>query len=124
MRTADGQVIGKVDGLIADTGAMQVRFIEVQVNRTILGSPTEEHLIVPIGAAQLDEDDDTVRIVRLPASGLGRAPRFGSAALTDEHERQLCEYYLGGAPRDDQEHSRFFGKRFKGPANAAYFRSR
>lgn len=111
VRTPDGTVVGKVDGLIADTGAMEVRFIEVEARRNVLGTATDEHILVPIGAARLNDDDDTVLIDRLPATGLGNAPRFGRTALTGEHDRQLRDYYFGGAPRDPQEHSRFFGKR-------------
>lgn len=120
VRTADGTVVGKVDSLIADTGAMEVRFIEVEANRNVLGTPKAEHILVPIGAAQLNDEDDSVRIDRLPATGLRSAPRFGRTSLTSDHDRQLRDYYLGGAPRDAQEHSRFFGKRRKAPADAKY----
>ena len=120
VRTADGKVVGRVDSLIADTAAMEVRFIEVEANRNVLGTARDEHILVPIGAAQLNDDDDSVRIDRLPATGWSNAPRFGRTALTGEHDRQLRDYYLGGAPRDPQEHSRFFGKRRKGPGDAKY----
>lgn len=118
--TADGKVVGKVNSLIADTGAMEVRFIEVEASREVLGTAKDEHILVPIGAAQLDDDDDSVRINRLPATGLSKAPRFGRTALTGEQYRQLRDYYLGGAPRDAQEHSRFFGKRGNGPVDSKY----
>ena len=120
VRTPDGMKVGKVDGLIADTGAMEVRFIEVEASRNVLGTAKDEHILVPIGAARLNDDDDTVHIDRLPATGLGKAPRFGRTALTGEHDRQLRDYYLGGAPSDPQEHSRFFGKRRTGPVDATY----
>ena len=120
VRTADGKVVGKVDSLIADTGAMEVRFIEVEASRNVLGTAKDEHILVPIGAAQLNDDDDSVRIDRLPATGLTKAPRFGRTTLTAEHDGQLRDYYLGGAPRDAQEHSRFFGKRRTGAGDAKY----
>lgn len=60
VKTADGVKIGKVDSLIADTGAMKVRYFEVELDKHALKLEHKRHVVLPIGSARLDDDDDCV----------------------------------------------------------------
>ena len=95
----DGEV-GTVESLIADPVALKVRYIEVKVKREVLGTDRDENLLVPIGAARLNDDNDTV-LVAPPDTGLRGVPRFGRGTLTPEQDRALCEYY-GESSSDDR----------------------
>ncbi|MBA3890226.1 MAG: DUF2382 domain-containing protein [Gemmatimonadaceae bacterium] len=121
VKTSDGVTLGKVDSLIADSSAMEVRYIEMKAKGDVLGTSSSEHVLLPIGTARLDDDSDTVYVDRLPAGGLKGAPRFGRTALTTEHDRQLRDYYFGrDKAYDRSEHQRFFGNRRKGRDDQKY----
>jgi len=96
----DGEV-GKVESLIADPVALKVRYIEVKVKREVLGTETDENLLIPIGAAKLNDDNDTVLVSTLPTAGLRGVPRFGRGTLTPEQDRTLCDYYGRDASSSD-----------------------
>ena len=99
---ADGEV-GKVESLIADPVALKVRYIEVKVKREVLGTQRDENILIPISAAQLSDDNDTVFVSALPPDGLRGVPRFGRGTLTSEQDRTLSDYYGPGAsPSDDR----------------------
>jgi uncharacterized protein (TIGR02271 family) len=121
VKTSDGTTVGKVDGLIADPDAREVRYIEMKAKRDLLGTKEDEHVLIPIGTARLDDDHDNVYVDQLPAGGLKGAPRFGRTPLTMEHDRSLRDYYFGrNKPYDRREHQRFFGNRRRGREDQAY----
>lgn len=121
VRTTPDRKIGEVKGLIVDTAAMQVRYMEVKVNKDVLGTDDDQYVLVPIGAARLDDDDDNVFIDRLPTTGLAGAPRF-HGNITDDNDRRLRDYYATGfgksARHEDLfDQNRFYGKRRPGREN-------
>ncbi len=121
VRTAPDRKIGEVKGLIVDTAAMQVRYMEVKVDKDVLDADDDQYVLVPIGAARLDDDDDNVFIDRLPTTGLAGAPRF-HGTITDENDRRLRDYYatgLGKGTRHEDlfDQNRFFGTRRRGREN-------
>ena len=75
IKLRDGRTLGKVDDLIVDTDHLVVKFLEVKLAREYWGADDVEWMLVPIGAARLDEENDTVVVDRLPAGGLENAPR-------------------------------------------------
>lgn len=58
--TADGLAAGHVDGLIVDTDAMKVRYLDVALDRDALRLNENRHVLIPIGGARLDERKDDV----------------------------------------------------------------
>lgn len=60
VRTADGECAGKVDDLIVDTAAMQVRFLDVELDRRTLRLNEDRHVLVPMSEARLDDVNDDV----------------------------------------------------------------
>ena len=87
VKTADGRTIGKVEDLLVDCGLMQVRYLEVELDRKALDLPEDRHVLLPVADARLNDDDDVV-LVRAGAAefaGLpayARPPRGASAAST------------------------------------------
>ena len=121
VRLANGDEIGEVEELVVDPAAMEVRYLEVKVKHELLGTEDDELVLIPIGAARLDEDDDDVFVDRLPAGGLRGAPRLGDAPLTLDHARLAMAYFLGqDAQAGSADHARFLGKRRAGRENTAY----
>lgn len=122
VRTADGADIGKASNLIADPAALTVRYLEVKEKHELLATTAGEHIIVPIGLARLNDDEDVVMLDMLPSAGLRGIPRFGRTRLTAEHDRSLTDHYYGkNAVRQTDEHARFFGARRSGREKASYF---
>jgi photosynthetic reaction center H subunit len=59
---ADGRKIGDVKELIADTTAMKVRYIDIELDKDFRRTDDESRVLVPIEHARLNEDDDVVRL--------------------------------------------------------------
>ncbi|HXV17138.1 MAG TPA: PRC-barrel domain-containing protein, partial [Gemmatimonadaceae bacterium] len=93
VRTPDDRKIGKVEELIVDPAERRVRYMDVKVDRKVLGVDDDRHILVPIGAARLREDGHDVLIERLPVQGLAGAPVYDRGAITRDYETSLREYY-------------------------------
>lgn len=100
VKTPDGQTIGKVDELIVDTVAKRVRYMDVKIDRKAMGLKDDRHVLIPIGAAQLNERANDVLIERLPARGIADAPAYSRGPITPEYESSIRSYY-GGTGSDD-----------------------
>lgn len=123
VRTVDGKKLGKVEELIVDPTAMKVRYMEVEVDSKFEGRRGDGHILVPIGTARLDDDNDNVLINVLPTGGFAAVPVYDRAKLDDTYERKLIKAY--GSPasktnRDLHDDKGFWGKRRTGRENAAY----
>ncbi|HEU4747039.1 MAG TPA: PRC-barrel domain-containing protein [Gemmatimonadaceae bacterium] len=105
--TTDGEV-GRVESLIADPIALKVRYLEVKVKREVLGTERDENILIPISAAQLNDDNNTVIVNALPPDGLRGVPRFGRGTLTPEQDRTLTDYY-GRDTSSPDDQVLFFG---------------
>jgi sporulation protein YlmC with PRC-barrel domain len=87
--TADGRRIGEVDNLLIDTGAMKVRYLDIDLDDEALELEGERHVLVPIGYARLDDDDDRVIVDELQASQLRGLPEYTHGPLTRDYETTL-----------------------------------
>jgi hypothetical protein len=131
VRTADGRKIGKVEDLIVDTGLMKVRYIEARLDRDVTRTDGDRHVLIPIGTARLDDDEDDVYLStsivdpqQLPEYDRSHFNRdyevslrdqFGgtSADLIDEADK---DFYRGEMYDD----ARFFGSRRRGRESSSY----
>lgn len=117
---ADGERIGEVDELLVDAQAMEVRYLDVDVDEKSLGlGDSGRHLLVRVGQARLDEDEKRVYVDdvaswrlrrlhgRMPLDTLrpggrppadDRAPGIALTSASDEHD----ELERGG-PREDTQ---------------------
>lgn len=87
---SDGRRIGKVDDLIVDQTLMKVRYLDVDVDPNLLLPDTDDrHILVPIGAAHLDESADEVRVTGLELAGLSRYPFYRGGEVTPDYEYRV-----------------------------------
>ena len=117
---SDGLEIGEVEELFVDPAAKKVRYLEVDLKGEDTGG-NERRVLLPVGAARLRKDEDSVMLDRLRASEVARLPAYRRDAFDDAYEADLqsrlghdrtglrsdAEWY-GGDLYDD---SRFYGAR-------------
>ena len=70
VKTPDGRTLGKVDDLIVSISEMRVRYLDVDVDRSLASAVSdaarpkgaeEGHALVPIGTATLDDARDALQ---------------------------------------------------------------
>lgn len=87
--TSDHRKIGKVQDLIVDTAAMKVRYLEIEVDRKILGTKTDSRVLVPIAGATLDGEDARVYINDVTSTKLTAIPAYDGRVITRDYETML-----------------------------------
>ncbi|WP_062543697.1 PRC-barrel domain-containing protein [Rufibacter tibetensis] len=86
---SDGKRIGKVDDLIVDRELMKVRYLDIDVDKEhVLVDTDPRHILIPIGAAQLDDDSDQV-FVGLDQMALARFPFYKGGAVDSDYEYRV-----------------------------------
>ena len=128
VQTSAGRDVGKVKDLIVDLAAMKVRYLDVELDGKAVGIEDDRRVLVPIGTARLDDDNDDV-IIRETAAELRTMPPFDPKSFTREWEDGLHSWYgslegstaatgSGGGRSDHEERlfqdDGFWGKRRKG----------
>jgi uncharacterized protein (TIGR02271 family) len=99
VKTADGRKVGKVGDLIVDTQAMRVRYLDVELDRSLAqlardaATPGDQegHTLLPIGAVQLDDQHDDVTVSGYSLEQIAGLPRYGGQTVTRDYERSLVE---------------------------------
>lgn len=76
VKTTDGRCAGKVDDLIVDTAAMQVRYLSVELDRKELKLKEDRHVLVPIAQARLDDVRDDVLLPTMTAAQIATLDAF------------------------------------------------
>jgi uncharacterized protein (TIGR02271 family) len=97
VRTNDGRTVGKVGDLIVDTAAMRVRYLDVEVDRSLAQAAKdaatpgnqERHTLLPIGNVQLDERGDHVMVDGYTLEQIGGLPRYNGQTISREYENSL-----------------------------------
>jgi uncharacterized protein (TIGR02271 family) len=128
VRAADGRSVGKVRDLIVDTGTMRTRYLAVRLDDDVAGDRgrrDDRDVLVPIGTAQLDDDDDTVVVNELSADRFGTLPAYDVRSLTRDDEHELRTHFTAGdamsagtigagamAGSDFYDHEHFDDRRF------------
>jgi len=103
VKTADGHKAGKVDCLIVDTGAMQVRFLDIELDRKALKLNEDRHVLVPISNARLDDDHNDVLLGSLTAAQLAALQPY-------HHDQPIAQGSAAPTPREG-DMQKFYGKR-------------
>ena len=80
---AGGETIGEVEGLLADTTAELVRYVEVEIEDDVIGRHTagrytdeDKHALVPIGLVRIDASSNTITLMGLSFDHLVDYPRY------------------------------------------------
>jgi uncharacterized protein (TIGR02271 family) len=121
--SADGRRIGEVEDLIVDTSAMKVRYLDVELDDDFRAESRDSHrILIPIGQAQLHQDEDHVHVNAVSSTDVGTLPRYsGNWSRTEEDTvRRHFGTDTGRAPGSSDvdyyghshyDDSRFFGTR-------------
>lgn len=96
IRSVDGRKIGEVDGLLVDTAAMKVRYVELKLEVELAIDDDHRHAILPIGSARLDDDKDEV-VVNVRSDVLRTLPPYTRGELSRENEHSLMERLTKGS---------------------------
>jgi uncharacterized protein (TIGR02271 family) len=131
---ADGRKIGEVDNLLVDTAAMKVRYLDIDIEDDLLEGRADRHILVPIGYARLDEDDDRIFVDTLDQATLRKIPEYRHEPLTREYESSLQTHFdsrgtattAGGSDfyaKEGFDDDRFYGKRRGGAGEQRITRS-
>lgn len=127
----DGRKLGEVDDLLVDTSAMKVRYLDVDLDHDLISAVREakdeavgrgdrDHVLIPIGTAQLDVKDDRV-IVDLLHTLVGGLPAYDHGQLNRDYETSLRQRFdrdYRHDPARDQDfynHDLYNDERFYGP---------
>ncbi len=100
---SDGRKIGEVDELLVDTGAMKVRYLDVDLDTddVVLSGGPDRHVLIPIGYARLERDRDCVMVEGLALSEVADLPSYGQGPLTRDFETSVRESFATrGRPGD------------------------
>lgn len=91
---SNGNRIGKVDDLIVDPVAQVVRYIDVDLRDS--ASPDDDkdyHLLIPVGTARLEDDDDVVVAQNLSTDQLDTYPRASRGGINRDYESSVRTFY-------------------------------
>ena len=113
----DGNKIAKVDEVIADPYMERVRYLELEVKEN------DKHVLVPLGAAKMKEEDDDLILHKFGSGTLNNMPEYKGEIVTRDYEMELSKVYNpdksfsdkpGEAEFYDEEYfseGRFYGDR-------------
>lgn len=96
--SSDGKRIGEVHELLVDTTAMKVRYLDVDLDEEELAlEDRDRHVLVPIGFARLDEENDKVFVDNLRTADVTGLPAYGHGPVTRDLEATVEERFTRGA---------------------------
>lgn len=119
VRGGDGKKIGEVFELIVEPDAMKVRYLDIELDAALNVNERDRHILVPIGAAALDEDGDNVFIPSLTLESVLEYPPYAEIHISREYEQAMLralklELPQAGATFYDQpsfDQQRFYERR-------------
>jgi len=98
VKDSHGDIIGKVDDLIFDKESLKVRYVVLKVKKNKdLGLDETRKVLVPIGMAQLDREDDEVYLENLDIDRLNSLPDYDKNSLNREMETKTYNTATGSA---------------------------
>ncbi len=94
---AGGQKVGKVHDLIVDTAQMRTRYLDIKLDKDAIGAKDDHDVLIPVGAAQLDDNDDNVMLGSMTEGQLAALPRFEHGEITRGYEGSVLAGMPAGA---------------------------
>jgi hypothetical protein len=89
VRGADGKRFGDVYELIVEPEALKVRYLDVELDSGLHINPHERHILVPIGAAALDDDGDNVFVPALTSESVLNYPPYVEISISRDYEEAM-----------------------------------
>lgn len=88
---SDRQRLGRVSDLILNPELRRVRYLEVNLEPEILANKEKRHILIPVGKASIDRDDDIVIVDTLDTDRVRFYPVYGGEPITRDYEHSLRE---------------------------------
>ena len=93
VKTADGKTIGEVDELILDAQARKVRYMIVDLDNDAIDLEDDRKVLIPIGLAELHENDDDVLVPTVGLNQLKQLPEYDRDHLDPAYERSISSVF-------------------------------
>lgn len=107
VKNASGHKIGEVEELIVDAQQKRVRYMVVDLDDNEL-KLDHRKVLIPIGMAELEKDDDDVILPNVQAEHFRSLPDYDRNNLTPETERDICKVFgradTAMTPTTSEEH--------------------
>ncbi|MBT2557757.1 PRC-barrel domain-containing protein [Hymenobacter sp. ISL-91] len=103
VRGADGRQFGQVFELIVDVDALKVRYLDLQLDDSLGLGARDNHILLPIGAAALDEEADNVFVPSLTYESVAQYPPYNEIQITREYEQTMLRALSLGLPEASTE---------------------
>lgn len=91
-----GNKIGKVKDFLFDTNTLKVRYMVVDLKDNTFDLH-DDKVLIPIGLANLDDNEDDVMLPNVTAQHLRTVPAYRYDDLNDQYETSLRNTYSGAA---------------------------
>lgn len=93
---ADGVAIGEVTELIVDTGSMEARYLDCDVEeRKLELEPIDRHVLIPVEHARIDRDHKSVIVDGLPSHRVSDYPVYAGLPIADDVRRTIDRTFRG-----------------------------
>src|SRR5215218_4679295 len=109
VRTRDDEKVGKVSDLIAEPDG-RLRYLDID----LAGIFNTRHVVIPVGAAEVDQREDIVWISGMTKEQIKALPDYTgqASAITDDYESRVQGVYAGRTTdRDLYDQGRFYAGR-------------
>ncbi|SET94230.1 PRC-barrel domain-containing protein [Hymenobacter actinosclerus] len=110
VRGADGRQFGQVFELIVDVDALKVRYLDLQLDDSLGLDARDNHILLPIGVAALDEEADNVFVPSLTYESVVRYPPYNEIQITREYEQAMLHALNLGLPAASDPEADFYNQ--------------
>ncbi|HEY0969701.1 MAG TPA: PRC-barrel domain-containing protein [Gemmatimonadales bacterium] len=95
---ADGRRLGRVHDVLLDARSHRVRWLDVEMDRAAVRAREARCVLLPVGAARMDDARRQVRLPSLTGADAARLPGCGHGPLSREREQELLTHLARPAP--------------------------
>jgi len=88
---AAGKKVARVEDLIVEPATAKIRYLELSTG--LIGT---RHFLLPVGAAELDIAEDTVRLAGIDSNSIRRIPTYRGGPLTRDYELAVHKAFFPG----------------------------
>ncbi len=121
VKDENGKQIGDVDDLIFNPDTNKVLYLIVDLDDNEFDLDDDKKVLVPIGLAELHENDDDVILPGITAAQLSALPNYEKGNITSQTESTIRSVFAGGAvaavatdQTDFYQHENFNDHKFYG----------
>jgi uncharacterized protein (TIGR02271 family) len=103
---SDGRTLGKVDDLVVDTAEMKVRYLEVDLDRSVFDLEDRRRVLIPVEGVQLDRGEQRILVSGMGLEQIASLPDFDSRTSSAADGSGLARDGSGQTGRNEQRLTR------------------